>query len=73
MGGGTATCHPSLKPSKEDEQNMLGIAAESGNNSLIDPRVLPEQQTHIHQVCADTGCLLEDLPGGMEDWEGCER
>ena len=25
--------------------------------------------TYIHQLCEDTGCSLEDLPEGMNDWE----
>ena len=24
-------------------------------------------RTDIHQLCADTGCSLEDLPGAMDD------
>ena len=25
-------------------------------------------KTCVHQLCADTRCILEDLPGVMEDW-----
>ena len=28
-------------------------------------------RTYIHQLCADTGCSLEDLPGVMGDRDGC--
>ena len=27
-------------------------------------------RTYIQQLCADTGCSLEDLPGAMDDREG---
>ena len=31
-------------------------------------------RTYIQQLCADTGCSLEDLPGAMNDRDGwCER
>ncbi len=32
--------------------------------------------TYLHQLCADTGCSLEDLPGAMDDrdrWRERER
>ena len=29
-----------------------------------------QAQTYIQQLCADTGCSIEDLPGGMEDRDG---
>ena len=27
-------------------------------------------RTYVQQLCADTGCSLEDLPGTMDDREG---
>ena len=27
-------------------------------------------RTYIQQICADTGCSLEDLPGAMDDRNG---
>ena len=27
-------------------------------------------RTYIQQLCADTGCSLENLPGAMDDREG---
>ena len=29
-----------------------------------------DEQRHIKQLCADTGCSLEDLPEAMDDIEG---
>ena len=26
-------------------------------------------RTYIQQLCADTGCSLEDLPEAMDNWE----
>ena len=31
---------------------------------------MDEQRTNIKQLCADTGCSLEDLPEAMDDSEG---
>ena len=30
-------------------------------------------RTYIQQLCADTGCNLEDLPGAMDDRDGCRE
>ena len=30
-------------------------------------------RTYIQQLCADTGCSLEDLPGVMDDRDRLER
>ena len=30
-------------------------------------------RTYIQQLCADTGCSLEDLPGAMDDREGLRK
>ena len=30
----------------------------------------PPARTYIQQLCVDTGCSLEDLPGAMDDREG---
>ena len=27
-------------------------------------------KTYIQQLCADTGCSLEDLPGAIDNWDG---
>ena len=27
-------------------------------------------KTSLHQLCKDTRCRLEDLPGVIDDWEG---
>ena len=42
----------------------------------MDAPVLADQHGHIHQLRADTGCSLEDLPGAMDDedeWPERER
>ena len=31
------------------------------------------ERTYPHQLCADTVCSLEDLPGAMDDRDGEER
>ena len=30
-------------------------------------------RTHIQQLCADTGCSLENLPGAMNDRGRCQE
>ncbi len=30
-------------------------------------------RTYIQQLCADTGCSPEDLPGAIDDREGCRE
>ena len=36
-----------------------------GHNNVGQPA-----KTYLHQLCADTGCSLEDLPGAMDDRDG---
>ena len=37
----------------------------------MDARVLFDRQEHIYnQLCADTGCRLEDLPEAINDKDG---
>ena len=36
----------------------------------MDTQVLANQQGHAHQLGADTGCILEDLPGAIDDRDG---
>ena len=30
-------------------------------------------RTYIQQLCANTGCSMEDVPGMMDERDGCER
>ena len=40
----------------------------------IDSPVLADQQKiYIHQLCADTGCSLEDLLGVIDDRDGWQE
>ena len=57
---------PSDKPSKSDEQDMLGTAEKVDTNSLATfsighSYVGRAAKIYIYQLCADTGCRLEDL------------
>ena len=70
----TATYLSSHKSSEKDGQNMLDPAGQIRTNTLptfskghttsyIDiPLLANLQKNSIHQLCADTGCHLEDLP-----------
>ena len=56
---------------------MLGTAGEGWTHkqhSSIDSYpytpVIADQQKHIHQLCADTGCHLENLSSAMADRDG---
>ena len=69
-----ATYLSSHKPSKEDEQDILGQTHEwmSFMILLLDSHTwsyqcLPTSKTDIHQFSEKTGCHLEDLPRAMTD------
>ena len=76
----TATCHPSRKLSKLDEPDMWDTAVEIKTNSQATHPCGPHShgrakagrpaRTYIQQLCADTGCSLEDLSGEMVDRDG---
>ena len=57
---------PSCKPFKKDEQEMLATATEVKTMFLSlayeHTSVGQPSKTYIHQLSADTGCRLEDLP-----------
>ena len=71
-----ATYLLSHKPSKKDNQDMLGTGGENMNELLNDilfwtptyglTTVGQEAKTYIHQFCAETGCHLVYLPIGMD-------
>ena len=72
----TATYHPSWKLSKLNEPDMWDTVGEVRTNScdilLWTPlhgqaKVGKPARTYINQLCVDTGCSLEDLPGEMDD------
>ena len=42
--------------------NILPWIPSNGRTSVGQPR-----RTYLQQLCADTGCSLEDLPGAMDD------
>ena len=58
---------PSLKPSKQDEQDMRNTAGKARTNSLVTFSYWPLQmvmlvQADTHEVlCVDAGCSLEDM------------
>ena len=71
----TATYIPNLNPSKLKEQNMGETGAEVRMNPLAtfsygplhtEEQVL-DDQLELQQLCADTGCSLEDLLEAMDD------
>ena len=59
----TATYLPSYKPSK---YGMLSIAEKVRMLSLA--TVDRQLKTYIHQLCADIGCILEDVPRAINEW-----
>ena len=72
----TATDHPSQKLSMLDETDMQDTAGEVGMNSCDILLWTPSHgqaktgrpaRTYIPQLCANTGCGLEDLLGAMDD------
>ena len=72
----TATYHPSQKLSKLDEPDMRHCwRSKDELISDILPWASPHgrakvgrsARTYIHQLCVDTGCNLEDLPGAVDD------
>ena len=56
-----ATNHPSRKLSQLDEPDMWDTATHGQAKARWPAR------TYIQQLCADTGCSLEDLPGAMDE------
>ena len=72
--------HPSWKLSKLDEPDMRDIAGEVRTCSLAiyscGPLPMDEQrqdENNMQQLCADTGCSLEDLPVAMDDKDGWQE
>ena len=58
---------------------LISTAGEAGTDSYVafsyrllhmGVPVLTDQQRHIHQLCVDTGCNLEDLPEVIVDKNG---
>ena len=71
----TVTSHPSRKLSKLDEPDMRDTAGEVKTNSWAiyscgRAKVGRPARIYIQQLCADTGCTLEDLPGAIDDRDG---
>ena len=72
-----ATNHPSQKLSKLDKPDMRDTAGKVGMNLMSDTllwtsshrwaKVRRPARTNIQQLCADTGCSLEDLQGAMDN------
>ena len=71
------TCLPSCKSPKKGKQDILGTAGEIRTNSNISPThehiVGQPIKTYINQLCADTGCSLEDLSSVMADRGGWQK
>ena len=73
-----AAYHPSRKLSKLDEPDIWETAGEVRKNMIYscEPpshgRAKAERpaRTYMQQLCADTGCSLEDLPGVMDGERG---
>ena len=75
--GCTTTYLSSYKPSKEDEQDMLGTASKSKDKHISDiflwtsthrqTSIGRPAKSYIHQFSVDTGCSLEDLFGAMKN------
>ena len=75
-----ATNRPSRKLTKLDRTAMQNTSRRNGDELINDiPQWTPSfgrakaerpARTYIQQVCADTGCSLENLPGAMDDRDG---
>ena len=59
--------HPGLYRRSKDKliNNVFLLTLTHGHTSIGQPAKI-----YIHQLCADTGCYLDDLPGVMADWDG---
>ena len=71
----TATYHPLRKLSKLDEPDMRDTDKLICGVLLWTPlygrtKAGRPARTYIQQLCADAGCIPEDLPEAMDDWEG---
>ena len=71
----TATYHPSRKLFKFNEPDVRDTAGEVSDALLWTPshwwaKAGRPARTYIPQLCADTGCSLEDLPGVMDERDG---
>ena len=70
----TATCLLSRKLSKLDETDIQDTVGEAVMYSYGSPHMAEQKQdeparTYIQQLCEDTGCSPEDLPGAMNNRE----
>ena len=67
----TVTYYPPRKLFKLDEPDMWDTAGEVKTTPSHGREKTGRQaRTYIHQLCVDTGCGLEDLPGAMDDRDG---
>ena len=79
----SCTYYPSRKPSQLDEPDMRDMVGEEMDELISDvllwisshwrAKVGQPARTYLQQLCTDTRCSLEYLPGAMDDRDGWQE